>query len=161
GVRIIPIYFVGLALGYLVPERPISPHEFLYDALFLQTWAAKTPPGNSALWSLHFEVVFYLLFPILWALRLRPLPVAVGSGLLGLCSLFFPTHIFYIAAYFPLWLVGLHLSRTELPKNDLQRSVRQLMPALALQIAFLSGSIWAALVAKVAPPMYGLETIPH
>ena len=79
------------------------------NALFLQAVVVPTYGSNAPLWSLSFEFWFYVVFPLLWLATLpgrRPLLraayLAAGIGLLAALGL-------SLAAYFPLWLLGVAL----------------------------------------------------
>lgn len=67
--------------------------------------------GNQPLWSLSYEVAFYLVFPLVlrcWRARPRVTEAAVGAGCCAAYALFaaWPNHLALVAAYFLIWWCG-------------------------------------------------------
>lgn len=87
-LRLFPIYAIAVVLGWV-----LSPATPLYDALghlfFLQssgpTAMVSLLPANPNLWSLPYEVIFYLAFPLLW--WARPPLLLVLALFAGFCVL--------------------------------------------------------------------------
>lgn len=114
-IRLLPIYFVAVLSGWLV--RPAAPWTDLGGHfLFLQNETPDNPfhvallQGNTNLWSLHYEVVCYLVFIPVWWLRPR-LALTVlaffGVGLLGAILPGFSLTAAWLACGLVLWLAGL------------------------------------------------------
>ena len=70
--RIVPIAYLALLISFVFSPSKFSPVELFGNLFFLQTpehlnlWFAPFC-GNGPLWSLSYEVWFYLFFPILFA----------------------------------------------------------------------------------------------
>lgn len=68
--------------------REIGLHAFLVNLFSLQGVAGKTYGSNGALWTLSLEVQFYVIYPLLFALRRRigMTPVLVAVALINVVS---------------------------------------------------------------------------
>jgi peptidoglycan/LPS O-acetylase OafA/YrhL len=87
-IRILPIYLAAIGLGAaLSPVFPIQ--DALGHLLFLQNSGdqafIKLLSTNPSLWSLPYEAVFYLIFPLLWFWRPRIIPLLLTCC--ALCAL--------------------------------------------------------------------------
>lgn len=95
-VRIYPALFAALLLTLAADSisltlPPVShkildigPHAFLVDLFSLQGVAGKTYGSNGALWTLSLEVQFYLLYPLVFALRRR---FGLGAVIAGIAAI--------------------------------------------------------------------------
>ena len=125
-VRLYPIYAVAVLLAVVaVPET--DGLNVLSNLSFLQFALTKSLKGNVVLWTLNFEVLYYLLFlGILW---LRPnlkglLALAFGVSNLGLVYPQIPGLLVFYASGWVFWLAGLYMAwhlpparRATLPAN--------------------------------------------
>ncbi len=69
GVRLVPMYLLAIAISYLV--SPIDSWQVIFgNIFFLQNLAVPVISANRALWSLNYEVIYYLVFLLIW--RFRP-----------------------------------------------------------------------------------------
>lgn len=138
-IRIVPIYWLAIACSIPFSE---TDHwtTIVGNALFLQGLTVPVIAGNGALWSLSYEVVFYLLFLLIW--WLRPKVVAVFAIVFGLClcGWLISTSAFGIQIFasfltgFLFWIVGLWLAwKVEPPAHE--KSI-PLVSYLCLFIAF-------------------------
>ena len=116
--RILPIYFVAVILGWLARPGPTTA-DLVGGFFFLQNEAPDNPFhtallfGNANLWSLHYEVVYYLLFILVWWLRPRALPVFATMLLLAALGVFWPGMSLWsawLACGFVFWLAGLFIA---------------------------------------------------
>ncbi len=93
------------------PTGVLTAGDFACNAAFLQLVACERYGGNFALWSLTNEFWYYVFFPGLFALMLRPvsamawLYTALMAGLLVVFSLNSQTPA-SIAPYFLIWALG-------------------------------------------------------
>lgn len=112
-VRIWPIYIISLILAVLL-SPPLPLVTIVSNLLFLQILWKPVIATNAPLWSLHYEMLFYLLFIPVSVFQLRPLYVCIGSFLGGLGFLLFsnwsgaPLLTSYLFG-FSLWSLGLVL----------------------------------------------------
>jgi peptidoglycan/LPS O-acetylase OafA/YrhL len=110
--RLYPIYVVAVlagvvAAGFTIPLSNIAAH-----LVFLQGLTAPVMLANNPLWSLSFEVVFYLLFIPLSLLAVRPWIVALAATILGVGFMAFGQTAF-LGSYFigfSFWALGWALS---------------------------------------------------
>jgi peptidoglycan/LPS O-acetylase OafA/YrhL len=114
-LRLLPLYFFAVTLGWLASPGP-SLRDLAGNFLLLQNAAPGSPFainllfGNSNLWSLHYEAIYYLLFIAVWGLRPRMLPLfalVFLIGALGVLAPGFSLWAAWLACGFLFWLVGL------------------------------------------------------
>ena len=137
-VRLYPIYVLAVlagvaAAGFTLPLHAIGQH--LY---FWASWGDPIMFENNPLWSLQYEVVFYLAFIPLSLLATRPWVVAVGAALLGIGALFLEANVFHstLAQFligFSFWAVGWALSA--LPMAEGPTRWPRLLSALLLLLS--------------------------
>jgi peptidoglycan/LPS O-acetylase OafA/YrhL len=114
-IRLIPIYWIAIAL-----TLPLATAEhwttLVGNFFFVQGIAVPVIQANDALWSLSYEVVFYLLFLPIWWLKPRVTTVFALCGGLSLLGWVLPASIATVpvissfATGFLFWLVGLWLA---------------------------------------------------
>ncbi len=111
-IRLYPIYLVAIALGVLaVPTATWK--TVLGNLFFLQAGVSALLPGNGVLWTLHYEVVYYIIFLGVWYFRPKVLSLIIGSFAVACLSIFipiFPTIVSGYAAGWLFWLFGLWLA---------------------------------------------------
>lgn len=116
-VRLYPIYFVVILLTVLV--KPNDMTTIMGNFFFLQVIIFPVVAGNGALWSLTFEVVYYLVFIILSNLNIKK--VLLGLVLYILLVSILPITIHPLLIAFPVgllfWLSGLCIAYY-LPKSN-------------------------------------------
>jgi peptidoglycan/LPS O-acetylase OafA/YrhL len=114
-VRLYPIYIITLLFALSLTDVALPPSIMLGNVAMLQgLWVHcdMNPPG----WSLHYEMLYYLLFIFVSSFRLNPFLLAVIALLVGISNIaLYPVlHTPIITAYcygFIFWLIGLGLSR--------------------------------------------------
>ncbi len=111
-IRLYPIYIVAIALGILA-----SPTDtwgtILGNFLFLQSAAAALLSGNGVLWTLHYEIVYYLAFLGIWYFRPKIAPLVIVSLLVAVIFPVIPAMPPIISGYaagWVFWLFGLWLA---------------------------------------------------
>ncbi|TCK42785.1 peptidoglycan/LPS O-acetylase OafA/YrhL [Paraburkholderia sp. BL8N3] len=120
--RIYPVLLAALLLtfaldtlsqNFIPVSRKINPfdlHACLVNLLSLQGIAGKTYGSNGALWTLSVEVQFYLVYPLLLALRRRigMLNVLIAVGIVNVASawLFERHEIVVFTSYWLSWTLG-------------------------------------------------------
>jgi len=82
-VRVYPMYALAVLAGVVVSGFTIGWKTVGYHLLFWQSWGEPVMFENNPLWSLQYEVLYYLAFIPLSVLALRPWVVAALAGLAG------------------------------------------------------------------------------
>lgn len=169
--RIYPVLLAALVLTYVLDSwsrgfSPVSPkigtldlHLFIVNLLSLQGVAGGTFGSNGALWTLSLEVQFYLVYPLLIALRRRigMKAVLVSVGIVNVVSaLVFERHeIILFASYWFSWTLGAWIAEAKVapdavksPKGSWKLLGAAIVVALlgcaAFQIAqYLAFQLWA------------------
>ena len=140
GTRLIPIYFIAVGLGLWVHSQE-EIGTIVGNFLFLQNldhyFSGILPPiqGNQAVWSLNYEILYYLLFLILWWMRPSIALLFLSCfavSLLGWVNASFPQFISGYASGWLFWLSGLWLAWRVNP--DLERS--QSFPIISYILLF-------------------------
>ena len=164
--RIYPVLIAALLLTFaldslsetfLPVSRKINPfdlHAFLVNLLSLQGIAGKTFGSNGALWTLSIEVQFYLVYPLLIALRRRigMRGVLVFVGLVNIVSalVFERQQIVVFTSYWFAWTLGAWIAEAKSagvsawPRTGLLASVIALIGCGAFSIAqYAAFQLWA------------------
>jgi peptidoglycan/LPS O-acetylase OafA/YrhL len=123
--RLFPINALAVGLAW-VALPATAPGTLLGNLLFLQNsqpiLGLRVPllAANPNLWSLHYEVVYYLLFPVVWSLR--PRVAVLLTGLVALAALRFGSPDLALPANLAagacFWLAGLWLAWCSGPAGD-------------------------------------------
>lgn len=114
-IRIYPIYFISITLALLVAvPYPVS--TILGNYALLQGALSNIIWENNPIWSLNYEVVYYLLFIPLSYFNVRPIVVVIVSVLIGLLNyMLYPqwgTPIITAYGYgFAFWATGWCMAR--------------------------------------------------
>jgi peptidoglycan/LPS O-acetylase OafA/YrhL len=119
-VRLYPLYvvaLVGTGLLAVAQHNPFSIKEWGGYLVFLQGWVVEVPSYNQPLWSLPYEVGYYLAFVLVSARRWPAKWVAVGYVAVGLLSTSLHVHPLILGAVAyggAFWFMGLALSGWDL-----------------------------------------------
>jgi peptidoglycan/LPS O-acetylase OafA/YrhL len=111
--RLYPLYVVGLITAILVSTVPYSWRTIAGNFAFLQVLFCKVILANGPVWTLHYEVLFYILFIPVSMYNINPVKIFTASLGLGLINyLLYPSAFAYplISAYcigFSFWMLGL------------------------------------------------------
>ncbi len=118
-LRILPIYIMAWIFSVLVSSGE-SAKTIVGNLFFLQNldpyFSTNLPPigVNGPLWSLHYEIAYYLLFLALWRYQLPFWLHFTAALTLGAMGWFVPGFPFFIAGYgcgWLFWSTGWWLSR--------------------------------------------------
>lgn len=118
-LRILPIYIVAWFFSALVSSGE-SARAIIGNLFFLQNldpyFSTTILPikANGPLWSLHYEIIYYLLFLALWRYRPPFWLHFTGAFALGAMGWFIPRFPFFVAGYgcgWLFWATGWWLSR--------------------------------------------------
>jgi peptidoglycan/LPS O-acetylase OafA/YrhL len=111
-IRLYPIYVISVIFAVLV-----SPHDtwktVIGNLLFLQVPVAALLSGNGVLWTLHYEIVYYLVFVAIWYFRPKIKPLALGTFIVACSGWFIPAFPQILSSYavgWLFWLFGLWLA---------------------------------------------------
>ncbi len=109
-IRIYPIYFICLTIALLFAV-PYSAKIIATNYLALQGLAGPVIWENNPIWSLNYEIVYYLLFIPLSFFNVRPVVALIGAIAIGLINyLLFPAvYTPIVSAYsygFAFWATG-------------------------------------------------------
>jgi peptidoglycan/LPS O-acetylase OafA/YrhL len=133
--RLFPIYVISILISGLV-----SPYDsiatIVSNLFFLQNLTSPTLSGNIVLWTLNYEVFYYLIFLLVWCYRPNILFLILGSlaiGLIGWLVPSFPQIISGYAVGWIFWLAGLWIS-WNVPQAENKKKV-PLLSYLCLLIA--------------------------
>jgi peptidoglycan/LPS O-acetylase OafA/YrhL len=111
-IRLYPIYAISIVLAVLT--SPFDTWKTVVGNLFfLQGPIAALLSGNGVLWTLHYEVVYYLAFLAVWYFRPKITPLFLGTLVVTcLCWVIpsFPPILSGYAAGWLFWLFGLWLA---------------------------------------------------
>ncbi|MBD2721781.1 acyltransferase family protein [Hymenobacter armeniacus] len=112
-VRIYPIYLVSMLLALAISQA-VPASVAAANLTFTQVLLAPVLSANAPSWSLHYEILFYLLFIPVSYFRMSPVLVCLGSFLAGLAVLLLanwpgaPLLTSYLFG-FSFWTLGLVL----------------------------------------------------
>ncbi|UYZ61365.1 acyltransferase family protein [Hymenobacter weizhouensis] len=109
--RIYPIYVLSLSGALIVAGFAYSLYTVIAHLLFGQMVLAPLISENNPLWSLQYEIFFYLLFVPLSMLRVQPIMVAIVTTLLSFVALYLGTKGIGGSTYsyligFSFWALG-------------------------------------------------------
>ncbi|SHI63410.1 Peptidoglycan/LPS O-acetylase OafA/YrhL, contains acyltransferase and SGNH-hydrolase domains [Hymenobacter daecheongensis DSM 21074] len=115
-VRLVPIYLICMVLTLLVATHSYSAGTLLSNFTFGQVLFSPVILENEPIWSLNFEVLFYLLFIPISLYHLNPLLLLLAATLLGVVSaVLYPSFgsplLSSYAFGFSYWLMGLCLAQ--------------------------------------------------
>ncbi|WP_233869972.1 acyltransferase family protein [Paraburkholderia adhaesiva] len=129
-VRIYPVLLAALLLTFAADSisltlSPVShkildigPRAFLINLFSLQGVAGKTYGSNGALWTLSLEVQFYLLYPLVFALRRRFGLAAIVAGIAAInvvSALTLQRHdLTFFTSYWFSWILGAWIAEARL-----------------------------------------------
>ncbi|MCO4880399.1 acyltransferase [Paraburkholderia caribensis] len=149
--RIYPVLFAALlltlALDWASLQFPpvnhkildIGPQAFFVNLFSLQGVAGKTYGSNGALWTLSLEVQFYVVYPLVFALRRRLgiLPVLGMVALVNVVSVFvFERHdLQFFTSFWFSWMLGAWIAELQIKRGD--GSSRKHVPWLMYGLAVL------------------------
>jgi peptidoglycan/LPS O-acetylase OafA/YrhL len=112
GIRLIPIYWITIIFSVLVTPKN-NWQDILGNCVFLQILIFKPIQNNTVLWSLNYEVFYYLLFLLIWWLKPKLISVVISClviSTIGWILPVFPQLLHSYAAGWVFWLIGLGLA---------------------------------------------------
>ncbi len=108
-LRLLPIYWLALALTLCVGlGDPVK--SYVATALMLQNqnsygpWLLYPPRANGPMWSLHYEMIYYLFFLVIWRREQWFRPSILGAIALSIAGWILPNFPRFIAGYGSGWM---------------------------------------------------------
>jgi peptidoglycan/LPS O-acetylase OafA/YrhL len=115
-VRLMPIYYASIIITILITWGRLSWVEALGNSLFLQNFnsyfSLQISPiyGNTALWYLNYDVVYYVLFLGIWLWKPKSVITLTVCFFLSICGWYYQDFPQFIAGYasgYVFWILGL------------------------------------------------------
>jgi peptidoglycan/LPS O-acetylase OafA/YrhL len=111
-IRLYPIYLIAIILGVL--SSPTDTWKTIVGNLFfLQGPISALLSGNGVLWTLNYEVVYYIIFIAIWYYRPKVLPLLMCALIVAFMPIILPSFPRIISGYaagWIFWLFGLWLA---------------------------------------------------
>ncbi|MCJ9696918.1 acyltransferase [Rhizobium sp. PRIMUS64] len=158
--RIMPLYFVALAFAVLIFPRisefpvEVTAHNVWRHITFTQALIPDVSRTlNPVLWTLTFEMIFYIAAPFLYALRrFFPAFMVIAAVTLVLGHIF-PSPYFKYRNLLPLFVVGMSLAQYRLAPTWVC-AVVSAVAAIAVGLmgakALLISAVWAVAIVSAA-----------
>jgi len=164
--RIYPIYILAiiltlvlLYLGYsLFPSEYASEIHaidgkvvmynlaFLADRYYIEGIFAQALPTNGPLWSLSYEVLYYLIYPLYWLInrRLGQKGAMISFALLSILCItytrhFEANHFTNVLSLYVIWVMGANVAQL---LRSAERSRRSCWLCFTVAIYVLAESVW-------------------
>jgi peptidoglycan/LPS O-acetylase OafA/YrhL len=114
--RIYPIYFISLLLTLVVTPHMPSLWIVFCHIILMEGLLSPVLLTNAPMWSLHYEVIYYLIYIPISYIKANVIWVVMGSLTLGivLCVLRIPRYSPYLSSYsfgFTFWALGLFIAK--------------------------------------------------
>jgi peptidoglycan/LPS O-acetylase OafA/YrhL len=139
-VRLYPIYLVCIALSFAV-QGDFTLGQLMGHLFFMQGWLVEMVESNGPLWSLHCEVLFYLLFLVIWKFKISPIKAFSFCVICGFLSIFIKWHLLKILGYFSLWMLGFWMAKNrEQLKQKYESQSFRFWSAIFLSTAFIAAN---------------------
>jgi peptidoglycan/LPS O-acetylase OafA/YrhL len=164
-LRLLPIYWLALALTLCVGlGDPLK--IYVATALMLQnqnsygSWLLYPPRANAPMWSLHYEMVYYLLFLVIWRREqwFRPsMLVAIALSIAGWILPDFPRFIAGYGCGWLFWGTGWWLARQ--PKMSDTISPTPLLACVFLLIGTHHLGCGGIFLSRIGLPQKDISTV--
>ena len=121
-VRIYPIYLLSLLVTLIIGTTKYQWLTILSNLVFTNVFFSNVMLDNGPVWSLHYEVIFYLLFIPIFYYKLHPIKIGCFAFILGLTFVLTSAHTNIIspASYcfgFCFWTTGVIIARYFIDKD--------------------------------------------
>jgi peptidoglycan/LPS O-acetylase OafA/YrhL len=139
-VRLYPLYLLTLAATFSVAvmyHTPAGVGTIIGCLLFLQGLVVKVPIYNQPIWSLGYEILYYVLFLVVSARKWGPVWVAGAFLVFGLVISHWSIQPIVLASYAygaVFWFLGLFISR--MPKSTKPLQYGTMLAFLLLMLSF-------------------------
>ncbi|WP_133273989.1 acyltransferase family protein [Hymenobacter radiodurans] len=159
-LRIYPIYFVSMVVAVLIAQ-PYPIKTLLGNFTLTQVLLTPLVIENGPSWSLHYEVLYYLLFIPISFFRVPPFPAAIICMCIGVANMYAAPDAPLLSSYafgFAFWLVGLGLAHSAKHLPDFQTSYQVLIGMLLVLLSMYQFNILETVTLKVTRLLTG-ETL--
>lgn len=153
-VRIYPIYVISLILALLVSARHYSKLIIFCNFAMLQNVFSIVIHENDPIWSLNYEVLYYLLFIPISYFNINPVLVFVGSIIISFLGYFYYSSI--ITAYMiglSFWIVGYIIAKKFTVKDE-ETKPRILLSYIFLILAMQVYHIYSTMYTKLSMRLF-------
>jgi peptidoglycan/LPS O-acetylase OafA/YrhL len=161
--RIYPIYLATLLFTLAVGVYHYSWQTLLANFTLTQVALSKVIFEVNPIWSLNYEVLFYLLFIPLSYFRIPPIWAAGVAFCIGLVNLLLGAHAPLLTSYmfgFTFWLAGAAVARHFRNHPTHQVTYTQLLGALCLLVGLYYFNVLLTVLTKVENSSHGLLLYP-
>jgi peptidoglycan/LPS O-acetylase OafA/YrhL len=146
-IRLYPIYLIALCMVFaLTLGKGFSLRQFVGHLFFMQEFFVPTFASDSALWSLSYEVVYYILFLVLWGAGKRNIWLSLVFVMLILGLSLVDKELTILKSLligWLFWLLGLFIAQAKKPTVSIRKPKWQPFIsyfAIALSINYLDTS---------------------
>ncbi|MBC8719861.1 acyltransferase [Ochrobactrum sp. Marseille-Q0166] len=150
-IRLVPIYIIALLISYVCASLyagyfiDVDSPTLVGNMLFLQDRIRQgtiVPPymGNEALWSLSYEVAFYIFYYLVNTYineRYRTFVVSITTSIFFLIMLVYPNQISRFVSYFCIWWLGAVMSELYLGRVMFKEIIFAILPILFISSCLL------------------------
>ena len=159
-VRIYPIYLLSLLITLAIGTTQYQWPTILSNLAFTNVFFSNVMLDNGPIWSLHYEVIFYLLFIPIFYYKLHPVKIGCFTFLLGLIFLLSSpyTNIISPASYcfgFCFWITGVVIARYFINKDSKPIDYVKLLGYLFLLISLPVLNVFPLILEKTSQLILG------
>ena len=139
-IRLYPLYLLTILMTVAIAaiyHTPYSIGTVSGYLLFLQGLVVKVPDYNQPIWSLGYEIAYYILFILVSARQWQPRWVALFFLMLGLVLSKLQIQPIVLAAYAygaVFWFIGLHLAK--LPRIEKSLEFGTMLAFMVLMLSY-------------------------
>jgi peptidoglycan/LPS O-acetylase OafA/YrhL len=157
-VRIYPIYFVSLIVALLVAVHHYSTLTIVSNFAMLQNLISVVIDENGPVWSLHYEMLYYLLFIPVSYFNISPYLVFITSILLSIINycLYPQLDTPILTAYaigFGFWMLG-YIIANKLTLKEAEAKPRILLSYIFLLLAMQAYHITSTIFTNVSMRLF-------
>lgn len=119
-VRLVPIYFIAVIFSVIAAPQD-SLQVILGNLFFLQPGIVRVLSSNPILWTLNYEVIYYLIFLLIWYYKPKSQYLFLGALIIAIIGWIVPDFPQLLSAYasgWIFWLSGLWLAWRAKPNNS-------------------------------------------
>lgn len=154
-IRLYPIYFIALLLSFQVARQSLFSWGFFVHLAFLQGTLSPVISSNGPLWSLHYEVIYYLLYLALWRFPNSLKWFACLSLMAIFASVWNSLTLIKVFALFGFWLFGHWLAKAGSPNALVLSGQGRFWLPFFLLCANINAGGWVALQSRLAESTTG------